>query len=329
MFKQGLVQLMFAPGTQISPDARTLILHEAPLFCATYVTSDLMARYYQKRFMIIWRSLFALAFLMALALGVPSIYPGTKSYWLVVYQGLFFCSFVIFLFARRREYQARYLDYRALSEAARVAVFWKIAGIEQSVADAYPLCQTPELSWIPVSLRSLDCLHSVGDRGTPRIDPLRYDVCRAVWVQGQLDYYLKRGAHHAALVRQSKVISVGFVVAAGVGTILIGLSKHFSPTLAFHIPFGGAAYIPLILELMPAAAAAIQGYAEQLGRNAQAMQFQRMSALFSRTLTILPDSVENSRPNRIKEVFQELGRESLQEAASWTSIFRQRPVKPV
>jgi hypothetical protein len=66
-----------------------------------------------------------------------------------------------------------------------------------------------------------------------------------------------------------------------------------------------------------------------LGRNAQAMQFQRMSALFSRTLTILPDSVENSRPNRIKEVFQELGRESLQEAASWTSIFRQRPVKPV
>jgi hypothetical protein len=329
MFKQGLVQLMFAPGAQISSEAQTLILHEAPLFCATYAMADLLARYYQKRFMIIWRSLFVFAFLMAVALGIPSIYPGTKSYGLIFYQGLFFCSFAIYLFARRREYQARYLDYRALSEAARVGVFWKIAGIEQSVADAYPLCQTPELSWIPVSLRSLDCLHGLRDRKAPPIDPLRYDVCRAVWVRGQLDYYLKRGERHARLDRRSKMLSAGFVVAAGIGTILIGLSKYFSPAWAFHIPFSGAAYIPLTLELMPAAAAAIQGYAEQLGRNAQAMQFQRMSALFNRTLKILPDSVENSQHHRIKEVFQDLGRESLQEAASWTSIFRLRPLKPV
>jgi hypothetical protein len=329
MFKQGLVQLMFAPVSQISTDARRLILHESPLFCATYAMADLLARYYQRRFMIVWRSLFVLAFLMAVALGVPSIYPEIKSYGLAVYQGLFFCSFAIYLFARRREYLARYLDYRALSEAARVAVFWKIVGIEQSVADAYPLCQTPELSWIPVSLRSLDCLHGVGDRGVPRIDHHRYDICRAVWVQGQLDYYLKRGAHHAGLAKRSKILSAGFVVAAGIGTILIGLSKYFSTTWKFHMPFGSAAYIPLTLELMPAAAAAIQGYAEQLGRNAQAMQFQRMSALFSRTLTILPDSVENSQAERIREVFQDLGCESLQEAASWTSIFRLRPVKPV
>lgn len=329
MFRQGLVQLMFAPRSQISSNAQKLILHEAPLFCATYAMADLLARYYQKRFIIVWQTLFILAFFMAVALGVPSIFPGTKSYWLVVYQGLFFCSFAIYLFAHRREYQAKYLDYRALSEASRVGVFWKIAEIEQSVADAYPLCQMPELSWIPVSLRSLDCLHGGRDRAIPRIDSLRYDVCRDIWVRGQLDYYLKRGEHHARVARRSKMLSGGFVVVAGLGTLLIGLSKSFSPNWNFHIPFGGAAYIPLTLALMPAAAAAIQGYAEQLGRNAQAMQFERMCALFNRTLTILPRSFDKGDPHRIREVFQELGRESLQEAASWTSIFRLRPVKPV
>ncbi len=328
-FRQGLIQLMEAPRPTKATQARSLILHAAPVLCATYTVADLLARHYQNRFKAIWRSLFVLAFLMAVALGLPSVQSVSKTYGLIIYQLLFFCSFALYVFARRRQYQARYLDYRALSEAARVGVFWKVAGIKQSVADAYPLCQALELSWVRTSLKSLECFQEKGAEPDAGMDALRYGLCHDVWVRGQAEYYRKRGEHHARLAKRSKALAVGFVAFAGAGTFLIGASQYFSIDWKSRVPLGAAAYVPLFLELLPAGAAAIQGYAEQLGRTAQAMQFERMRALYDRALEILPDAVDERQQQKIQEVFKELGRESMQEAASWTSIFRLRPLKPV
>ncbi len=329
MFRQSLIRLSEAPTSSSSAQERSLVLHAAPLLCATYAVADLLAQSYQNRFKTVWKSLFALAFLMAAALGVPSIEPSLKAYALIVYQLLFFGSFALYLFARRRQYQARYLDYRALSEAARVGIFWKIAGIRETVADAYPLCQTLELSWVRHSLKSLECFQSRGIRLDSSLDAPRYGVCRDVWVRGQLAYFRERGARHAQVARRSKLTSVSFVAVAGVGTFLIGASKYFLLDWKNFTPFHTAAYVPLLLELLTAAAAAIQGYAEQLGRSAQAMQYDRMRVLFERALTILPDSLEETEGDKVQEVFRELGRESIHEAASWTAIFRLRPLKPI
>lgn len=330
MFRQGLMQLIEAPETQVvSAQAGALVLHAAPLLCATFAIADRLAQYNQQRVKNAWRSLFVLAFLMAVALGVPSVEPGVKAPALVVYELLFFCSFGLYLFARRRQYQAKYLDYRALSEAARVGIFWKIAGIRQTVADAYPVCQTLELSWVRLSLKSLECFKGQDIQFDAALDAMRYSVCRDIWVRGQLAYFRKRGARHAQVAGRSKFVAVSFVSVAGVGAFLIGAAQFFSVDWKNYAPFHVGAYIPLLLELMPAAAAAIQGYAEALGRTAQAMQFDRMRALFERALTILPASFDESEKDRRQEVFQELGRESIQEAASWTSIFRLRPLKPV
>lgn len=330
LFRQALLRLSDAPDpTGVAAQDRSLVLHAAPLLCATYAVADLLAQFYQNRFKNVWKLLFALAFLMAVALGVPSIEPGLKAYALIIYQLLFFCSFALYLFARRREYQAKYLDYRALSEAARVGIFWKIAGIRQTVAEAYPLCQTLELSWVRLSLKSLECFQGHGIPLGLSLDASRYGVCRDVWVKGQLAYFRGRGAHHAQVARRSKSISVSFVALAGAGTFLIGASKYFSFDWRNFMPFHSAAYVPLLLELMTAAAAAIQGYAEQLGRTAQALQYERMNLLFGRALTILPESLEDAEQDKVQDVFQELGRESIQEAASWTSIFRLRPLRPI
>src|SRR6202047_935526 len=45
---------------------------------------------------------------------------------------------ILVLFARavRQRHQERYLDYRALAEALRVAVFWKLLGIGSRHVDA-------------------------------------------------------------------------------------------------------------------------------------------------------------------------------------------------
>jgi hypothetical protein len=100
----------------------------------------------------IWTSLFLLAFLMAAAIGFPSGPYFSKAYALIIYQTLFACSFALYLLARRQQYQAKYLDYRALSETARVGIFRKIARVRKAVAAAYPICQPLELAWVRLSL---------------------------------------------------------------------------------------------------------------------------------------------------------------------------------
>ena len=75
-------------------------------------------------------------------------------------------------------------------------------------------------------------------------------------------------------------------------------------------------------------AATLKAYVEQLGRTAQALQYDRMRSLYERTLRILPSSIDQLGSKAAREVFIELGREAMQETASWTSIFRLRPLRP-
>ena len=94
---------------------------------------------------------------MVAALSFVSNAPSHKIYALCVYQALIVGSLGVHWLARRRRLQAKFLDYRALSEALRVAIFWKIARVDKSVSEIYPICQSPELSWIKSALLSLEC----------------------------------------------------------------------------------------------------------------------------------------------------------------------------
>ena len=72
------------------------------------------------------------------------------------------------------------------------------------------------------------------------------------------------------------------------------------------------------------------GYVEQLGQTAQALQFDRMRSLFGQALAGLPESIDDPETEeKVRALLEEVGREAVQESASWISIFRLRPLKPV
>lgn len=327
MFRQSLAQLFEAPkGVRLLGDPIALALREAPLLCATHALSDVLARRNQNAFRNVWKSLFLLALLMAASIALSSSGQAPKTLLLVLYQVLFACSFALYFFARGRQYQSRYLDYRALSETARISVFWRIADLEKSAADAYPVCQPNELAWVRLSLRSLDCFER---RGDVPLDALRYQICREIWIRGQYEYFRDRVARHMAATTRSKIVSLALLGVAGVGTAAMSVGQHL------HIDwkpyaFFGRARVTLVLELLPAIAAAITGYVEQLGQTAQALQFDRMRSLYGQALAALPETVDNPEmEEKARALLEEVGKESVQESASWTSIFRVRPLKPI
>ena len=326
MFRQSLEQLFDVPqGVEPIGAPLAAALRDAPLLCATYALSDVLARHYQTLFRNVWKSLFLLALLMAIAIALSSS-GASKTYLLVLYQMLFVGSFILYFFARRRQYQGRYLDYRALSETARTSVFWRIAGLEKSPAEVYPVCQPDELGWVRLSLQSLDCFERKG--GGP-LDALRYRICRDIWIRGQYDYFRDRVARHMTAAKRSKTLSLSLVGVATIGTAAISLSEYFQIDWKQYAPFNGA-YLTFVLELLPAIGAAMTGYVEQLGQTAQALQFDRMRSLFGQALAGLPESIDDPETEeKVRALLEEVGREAVQESASWISIFRLRPLKPV
>ena len=189
---QSFDRLFDAPDAPaLGASARAHALAEAPLFCSLYAVADALAQEYQQRFTRVWTWLFSFGFLMVAALSFISNAPSHKIYALCAYQALIVGSLGVYWLARRRRLQAKFLDYRALSEALRVAIFWKIARVDKSVSEIYPIRQSPELSWIKNALLSLECF-DVEKPSAPRLDDARYRICRDLWAGGQLQYFRRR-----------------------------------------------------------------------------------------------------------------------------------------
>ncbi|MGC1861939.1 MAG: hypothetical protein WA733_12675 [Methylocystis sp.] len=316
-----------APG--LAESARACSSADASLWRGVYAIAEILAQENQNSFTRVWRWLFILAFLMVATLGVlVDAHQSSNIYALEFYQTLVMCSIALYWFADRRQFQSRFLDYRALAEFARVAIFWRIARIDTRVSDIYPLCQPPELSWIKISLRSLECFDSGNAFAFEALDELRYRVCRNFWVDGQRKYFRRSGRIHERTATRRNHLSVALIAATVSATALLALADYFAFDWRRLVPFNGAAFVPFAIALLPALAATLKGQAEQLGRAALALQYDRMRTLYERTLAILPGSIDQIGSMTARKVLIELGREAMHETASWLSIFRQHPLRP-
>jgi hypothetical protein len=329
--EQSLVRLFDVPNAPgLVANARAYTSTDAPLWGMIYAVADILAQKYRRRFKRVWALLFTLGFLVVPAMSYLMYAPPGKIYALVgLCSGLLImCTTGLYLYGRWRQFQPKFLDYRALSEAARTAVFWKIARIDRSITEIYPICQSPELSWVRNSLISLECFDSGKVFAFEPLEDVRYRICRSLLVDGQLQYFTRRGKSHERTATRRGHWSVASFALMAIATMLIAFADYFDFDWRPHVPFNGARFVPAAILLLGMLAATFKAHAEQLGRTAQALQYDRMRSLYERTLRILPSSIDHLGSKAAREVFIELGREAMHETASWTSIFRLRPLRP-
>ncbi len=339
------------PGAPAKQWAMELIPH----WCTLYQVADTLAQERQKRFIWDWRVLFGLGLFAILSFEVFThlLFDVEGAFWLLsLYSLSFIVAFGWFFHARRYQHQERFLDYRALAEALRVAVFWKLVGIGwttdgestpaprstvdlnsgDAVADAYPIRQPSELDWVKTCLRTLELLDADKSRADVkhRIETDGHAWARTFWVHGQLAFFQRRGPqhdHHAeALENRSFILVIGSIVFAA---CLCGLD-HVLPSRYpdwDHLAWLHRIAI-LVIGLLAGIAAVWTGYAERLALKAQARQYDRMRVLFERAFELLPETVEPAAFPDMRALYAELGKEAMEENAEWVAIYRQRPLRP-
>jgi hypothetical protein len=300
----------------------------ARYWCELYKLADAVAQVRQRRFILDWRVLFGLGFA---AIVTFEVFAHLLTHWpllLLVYAAAFAFALYWFLRARRHEHQERFLDYRALAESLRVAIYWKLAGVATSVADSYPIKQPSELAWVKIVLRTLDLLHSVKQEPTVAATIEAQEMVRDLWVNGQKSYFERTSwrNHRTAEMRETQSL-VALLLSPVVGLLLAYLMWRW------HVEEIYEHLLIVVMGILGGLAAVLAGYTEKLAHHAHARQYDRMRMLFAQALALVDGALDTARQRpaalaEVEELFIELGREAMKENAEWVAIYRQRPIRP-
>jgi Flp pilus assembly protein TadB len=194
-----------------------------------YGLADTLAREREKRVRGDWRDMFLLSFAALLCFALYShLFP--VNLLLFDYAAILAVVFIIFFRARLRAHRQRFLDYRALAEALRVGVFWRLLGIGTeppsapsappqriSVARAYPMSQPNELAWVQAALRGLDLADRIAlPLQAPRVALDAYGWTREFWVGAQREFYRALEARCGRIAEQRQRWGMVLLIASAV-----------------------------------------------------------------------------------------------------------------
>jgi hypothetical protein len=204
----GIVSELFGGN----PQAHARGEEVASLWSRFYGIGETLAREREKRVRADWRDMFLLGFAAFLCFAFYShLFP--VNLLLFDYAAIAAVVGIIFYRSRRFAHRERCFDYRALADALRVGVFWKMLGVGmnpgsgpgalphyRSMAEAYPIAQQNELAWVKSSLRALDLTDRIGPPpAVPRVLLDTYDWVREIWVGQQREHYRAVGARYGKL----------------------------------------------------------------------------------------------------------------------------------
>ena len=122
-------------------------------------------------------------FEMLFAFPLPTIV-----YWVSIVVFLIGYGLALFL-----KYRIRFYRFRAIAEALRIQLFWRIAGMSDCVSGYYRSHQLPKTDWLRAAINGLDVLFAAPeDVNFNKTPSERLTFVREVWINGQLQFFQDR-----------------------------------------------------------------------------------------------------------------------------------------
>jgi len=240
--------------------------------------------------------------------------------------------------AEKREYQTKYLDYRALAEALRIQFFWRIAGVGEPVVDYYLRKQHSALEWIRSALKSCDVLTSAAGSMAVGIEMSHAERMGLItaWIKDQRRYFASKARSEGEtlekerrtvlwLLRTSGGLAavLAFVLAIPFISTVVPWVQLRALTLG-HVPYEA---LMIIVPLLAVGAGLLATYGRLLARAEHVRQFTRMSELFAAGERELERQLASGPQAEATTLVRELGIEALDENGDWLILHRERPIE--
>lgn len=288
-----------------------------------FVVTDWLARTYQRRVARVLRITYVLAALMGFAF-FAYIHITTRDVLIYLFLAMFLTGMGVVVLTRRRQWQRKYLDYRALAEALRVQSYWRRAGIVDLNTHAFAYDnflqkQDEELGWIRNVMRSasLEGMLVPVDAGMPQVEAVIAEWIGTPEGGGQLHYFSITAARRERLHRRAELLGLCCLwVGVGISAVLALFVHQFDAHMK-HV-------LVAAMGIASVAAAVHEAYAYKKADKELIKQYRFMLRIFGaarRRLNASPGLAEK------QQVLRTLGEAALTEHAEWTLMHRARPVQ--
>ena len=233
--------------------------------------------------------------------------------------------FVIYSCASKKKLHYRHFRSRAVAEALRVQIFWRIAGISDCVSCYYRSHQIDDSEWLRATVNGLAML-------LPAPEPSGFDAktaerltfVRDVWAYGQLAYYEKRIAERRKSGELNWWERPWFAIL--LYFLVIGAGPLQSRWFACVYERSGNDLLVLlgiasigVLEALAASFFVYQAMKKQLlCHKLESDRYERMILPYDRAVLLTkkkPLSAESEEYWR--QIFRQLGAEAITENADW------------
>jgi hypothetical protein len=288
-----------------------------------FAAADWLARTYQRRVTRVLRITYVLVALMGLAFFA---YTHVAAHDVVIYSFLllFLIGVGVVLLAGRREWQRKYLDYRALAEGLRVQSYWRRAGIVNLATpifahDNFLQKQDVELGWIRNVMRgaSLDGMLVPVPDTAEQVDAVIREWIGTAQSGGQLQYYARTSVRKERLKHRAELLGLCCVgLGVAISVVLVIFARQFDAHLK-HVLVSAMAILSVL-------AGVHEAYEYKKADKELIKQYRFMQRIFGaaqRRLATTGD-VEDKR-----RILRALGEAALTEHAEWTLMHRERPLQ--
>ena len=248
--------------------------------------------------------------------------------------GVFLLGTLLAVWAHRRAWHRKYLDYRALAEALRVDFYWELAGVRKEfdgefAHESFLQKQDVDLQWIRSAMRAVSLELAIRPSGNFNVG---FPFVYAAWVGddhpvngiGQMAYYkrslhrLERKLHRAEFV--DRVLLFGGLILAVAFSIDVALRTNLQTFLPLPVR-GGMLWA---LALVPVYAAIFEIYLNEKADRALIRQYRYMCSLFGFAAGELRSAATNERK---LQILRSLGHACLAEHAQWILAHRDKRIQ--
>lgn len=240
---------------------------------------------------------------------------------LPVYFLLVVCVFFYAFVQRRMGTDNKYLDYRILAELLRIAIFWKIAGINENVKDSFLRKDPEHAEWTVIALKNWTFLDA---RAPDRKECINDTDVRKAWVEDQYKYYKKTAER---LKKQAKKIHRRAVVVAGI-SMLFGVYFFVDTFLVRLTPqfLHGSLYAMngILVGFGSFFMASLNFFLEKKGWDETAESYFSKEKLFE----LIFKRLEHMPPEKVPVYLSYLGHTAIREHTEWLDQQRKRRPDP-
>jgi len=323
-------------GRRLSQPSPTPIPNTLQYLNRLFTAADWMGSHYRRCFTTALKARYGLWALMAfLLIAFKKDSVGKLAIVAITcVLAVFLMGSLLAVWAHRRAWHRKYLDYRALAEALRVDFYWEVAGVRNESTgefahESFLQKQDAELQWIRYAMRAVSlqlAIHPCGNfnEGFPYVYANWVGDDHPVNGSGQMFYYrqrLHKLRHTLHLYEKvDRVLLFGGLMLALIFAVDVSLKAGGHALLPEELR-GGMLWG---LALVPVYAAIFEIYLNEKADRALIRQYQYMYSLFGFAAGQLRAA---GTVERKLEILRSLGHACLAEHAQWILAHRDKRIQ--